>query len=182
MTRPSLQSRVVHLDNAVHHGELRQEKVSLIVMHCTEGGSAQSTIEYLNTTDEKTASYHYIIERDGTIYRMTAPNIVAYHAGDSAWPNPVPATPANPEKPNGGRSVNRRSIGIAWAHQGREQLTVAAIASALWLCGEIMQEHDIPPSSVVGHYEVSPGRKVDPRPAMEMSDWRQRLGAYFGEL
>ena len=126
MTRPSLQSRVVHLDNAVHHGELRQEKVSLIVMHCTEGGSAQSTIEYLNTTDEKTASYHYIIERDGTIYRMTAPNIVAYHAGDSAWPNPVPATPANPEKPNGGRSVNRRSIGIAWAHQGREQLTVAA--------------------------------------------------------
>jgi N-acetyl-anhydromuramyl-L-alanine amidase AmpD len=178
MSRPSLQDRVVHLDNAVHHGSLREQKISLIVMHCTEGGTAKSTIDYLNTTTDKTASYHYIIERDGTIYRMCRTNIVAYHAGDSAWPNPVKATPANPDKPNGGKSVNRESIGIAWAHQGKEILTDAQIESALWLCGFHMDENLIPPSCVVGHYEISPGRKPDPLPAMDMKEWRALLLNY----
>ena len=177
MTHPSLQDRVTRLDCAVHHGSLRAADPTMIVMHCTEGGSARSSIEYLNTTADKDASYHYLIDRDGSILRMTAPNIIAWHAGDSAWPNPIAATSDNPDKPNGGRSVNWCSLGIAWANDG-EALTPEQIESALWLCSTEMAQYGIPAIMVVGHYEVSPGRKTDPRPAMDMGDWRAQLLAY----
>lgn len=146
----------------------------MIIMHTTEGGSALSTIQYLNTTKDKDASYHYIIERNGTIYRMCDPNLVAYHAGDSAWPNPIPATPTN-QKSNGGHSVNAISIGIAWANLTPEKLTDAQMESALWLVPLFMAMHNIDAEFVRGHYEVSPGRKTDPKPAMEMDEFRDQL-------
>jgi N-acetylmuramoyl-L-alanine amidase len=181
MSHPSLQDRVVPLDNAVHHGGLRADvDVTTLLLHASEGSeSAQGTIEYLNTTGEKTASYNYVIDRPGTIYRMARPNIIAYHAGDSAWPNPVRATPANPERPNGGRSINRVAIGICWANNARntgEGLTPEQLESGLWLCATLARQHPI--AHVLGHYEVSPGRKVDPLPAISMDTFRQLLTAY----
>ena len=175
----NLQDRVERLDCAVHHGPLRVgTQVTLLVMHTTDGGSARSSIDYLNTTDDKTASYHYLIDRDGAILRMTAPNLVAYHAGDSAWPNPIPATRGNPDRPNGGRSVNRISIGIAWANKG-EPLTDEQIESAEWLCGALCHEYAIDTAMVLGHREVSPGRKVDPEPqVIGMDEWRALLARY----
>lgn len=181
MPRDSLQSRVVRLDNAVHHGGLRPVPISMVILHATEGDSAKSSIDYLNTTTDKIASYHYIIDRDGTIVRMTAPNLVAYHAGDSAWPNPIRATPAHPDRPNDGRSLNRCSVGIAWANRGDgEPLTQAQIDSALWLCATFVDGVRVPVAMVRGHYEISPGRKSDPSPAMSMDDWRTRLTTYLG--
>ena len=177
MSHADLQDRVKHLDSAVHHGGLRTSAVSMLIMHTTDGESAQSSIDYLNTTHDKTASYHYLIDRNGDILRMTAPNIVAYHAGDSAWPNPIPASRANPDRPNGGRSVNRISIGIAWANKG-EALTDEQIESAEWLCGSLMSEYGIPVDSVRGHYEIAPGRKTDPKPPQDMDEWRALLTNY----
>lgn len=181
MSRPSLQSRVVHLDSSVHHGGLRESSVvTTLVVHASEGSdSAKGTIDYLNTTDEKTASYHYVIDRDGTIYRMTRTNLIAYHAGDSAWPNPVRATAASPERPNGGRSVNGVSIGICWANNSRntdEEPTAAQIESALWLCAELMDEYPI--ARTLTHGEVSPGRKIDPEPAITGDAFRKLLADY----
>lgn len=178
MTRRSLQDRVTRLDNAVHHGGERAAKPTLIIMHCTEGESAQSSIDYLNHTSDKKASYHYLIDRNGDMLRMCPPETVAYHAGDSAWPNPKPATRDN-QKPNGG-SVNARSLGIAWANDG-EQITDAQLESALWLVGTFMDKYLIPPSKVLGHYEVSPNRKHDPLPAMEMKEFRALLSRYLAD-
>lgn len=182
MTRVSLQSRVQRLDNARHHGPLRASSdVTMLVMHTTDGGSAASSIAYLNSTDDKAASYHYLIDRNGDILRMTAPSLVAYHAGDSAWPNPVRATPANATRPNGGHSVNRVSIGIAWANKG-EPLTDAQIESALWLCGALCHEYAIDVNRVLGHREIAPGRKVDPEPkVMVMDEWRALLARYLAD-
>lgn len=175
-----MQARVRRLDNAVHHGGLRGNTLTMIVMHTTEGGSAQSSIDYMNRTADKTASYHYVVDRDGTMLRMTAPNIIAYHAGDSAWPDPIPQINGLPAKPNGGRSVNRISVGIAWASKGGEALTEAQIESALWLCALFCRDYKIPVARVVGHREVSPGRKSDPLPSvMRMTEWRERLAAYM---
>lgn len=182
MSHPSLQSRVVPLDNAVHHGGLRADaEVTTLLLHASEGSeSARRTIDYLNTTTEKTASYNYVIDRPGTIYRMARANIIAYHAGDSAWPNPVCATKENPERPNRGRSVNRVAIGICWANNGRntgEGLTPEQLESGLWLCATLKRSHPI--AHVLGHYEVSPGRKVDPKPAISMETFRSLLTAYL---
>lgn len=182
MSPPSLQSRVEHLDNALHHGGLRDAAVvTMLIWHASEGDeSAADTVHYLNTTQDKTASYHYVIDRDGGITRMTNPILVAYHAGDSAWPNPIRATPANPDRPNGGRSVNAISIGICFANNGRntgEAITDAQRESGLWLAGSLADDYPI--ARHLGHLEVSPGRKVDPGPSLDMDEWRAAIAAYL---
>lgn len=131
-------------------------------------------MDYLNSTSDKKASYHDIIDRDGSVLRMVPDDMVANHAGDSGWPNPRRATPGN-QKPNGG-SVNAESIGIAWAHQSGP-LTAAQIATAIELVRGYRARYGIPLSNVVGHDEVSPGRKTDPQAAMPIASFRALLGA-----
>lgn len=169
----SYQDRVIHLDNARYHGGHRTpQDIDLIVMHATAGESAMSSIEWLNRPQsDDPASYHYLIERDGTIYRMCPIDMVAWHAGDSAWPTPIPYPPGN-----GGHSVNHRSIGIAWANQNDgEPLTNDQIVSAHWLVRVFLAQLDRGPDCVVGHYEISPGRKTDPRPAIDLDAWRDMV-------
>jgi N-acetylmuramoyl-L-alanine amidase len=169
--RRSLQSRVVRLDNATHHGGVRVGPALYLIFHDTEGESALSSIHYLNTTTEKVASYHYVIERNGTIYRMVDSSSVAWHAGDSAWPSPAYFPPGN-----GGSSLNRVSIGIAWANRGNgEPLTPQQLESGLWLTTVFP---GVPLERIRGHYEVSPGRKFDPAKTMNMDDWRAMVARY----
>jgi N-acetyl-anhydromuramyl-L-alanine amidase AmpD len=175
MSRPNLQDRVTRLDCAIYHGGPFPDVPTILVMHINDGGTFASSILYLNTTHDKKASYHYGIEKDGRILRMTDPGLVAWHAGDSAWPNPIPATAENPDKPNGGASVNHRALGICWASQG-EPITDAQIESGLWLCDLYMQLYGIPVENVRGHLEVSPIRKSDPPPSsIVMDEWRALL-------
>lgn len=175
--RLSLQSRVRHLGLPTHKGPAREmDAIDMIVLHCTAGESAMSSIEYLNTTRGTVASYHHVIDRDGTIYRMCPVTYVAYHAGDSAWPNPVSYPPGN-----GGRSVNSRSIGIAWANRDDgEPLTRPQVESALWLCSLYVSTNHVSVDLILAHREVSPGRKVDPVPeAMPMDVWRRLTRLYL---
>ena len=174
---PSLQSRVVRLDNARYTGGARLWRdIDLIVLHCTAGDSARSSMDWMNRSGSTNkTSYHYIVDRNGIIYRMCAPLLTAYHAGDSAYP-------AHPESNHQGTSVNRRSLGIAWANRNDgEPLTEKQIESGLWLCALYCRgtNTSIPIDRVVGHCEVSPGRKSDPRPAMDMDTWREKLAEYL---
>ena len=170
---PSLQSRVVQLDTAKDHGGKRQ-RTDLIVWHCTGGDTADAAMEWLNS-DGATASYHYLIDKDGTIKRFCPPDLIAYHAGVSSWPKP----------PVGKVSVNSRSLGVAFANDNGtdtnaadDALTKEQIESGLWLGVTLMKLYRIQPFNNVGHLEVSPGRKHDPAPhILNMQDWRERLGA-----
>lgn len=178
MSRLDLQDRVTRLDSARWHGAPFTKPRTMIIMHINEGDTFASSIEYLNTTTDKKASYHYGIEKDGRILRMTDSALVAWHAGDSAWPSPLPATHANPDRPNAGRSVNDHAFGICWASQG-ERITDAQLESAQWLCGFFMGLHRIPVDMVRGHEEVSPGRKTDPGTAQPMDEYRALLTQYL---
>lgn len=169
---------VKRLDNAVHHGGERVIDPCLIVWHTTDGDSAQSSIDYLNSTADKSASYHYLIDRDGTVIRMTDPELIAYHAGDSAWPNPKVGDGTEECKPNG-HSINAISLGIAWANADGEDLSAGQISSALWLAKIYCARYGLTPLQMIGHYECSPGRKTDPRPAIDMDDWRDLLRSYL---
>lgn len=174
----SLQSRVVRLDNARHAGPARAvTDIQLITMHCTASGkdqNAKGVIAWMNA-QVKPISYGYVIDRDGMMYRMTKPERVAYHAGDSKWPDPIRATPDNP-KPHKGASINKKSLGIAWVNNNEgERLTALQVESAEWLCHFWMRRLGLAPSDVIGHSECSPGRKVDPTRAMEMKEWRALL-------
>jgi N-acetyl-anhydromuramyl-L-alanine amidase AmpD len=178
MSDASLQSRVKILDNARHHGGERGHP-SMILWHTARGtGDAMSVIEYLNTTDERIGSYHYVIDRPGPIYRMCPVELCAYHAGDSAWPRPLRGDGTEECRPNGGKSVNAISLGFCFANADGEEITFEQHASALWLAKVYMSRYDIPPSLNLGHCEVSPGRKIDPECAgnFSMSAWRAQIG------
>ncbi len=168
-----LQSRVTHVDNAVYHGGERAESdIEIICMHATGGDSFASSMEWLNRPNsDHPASYNYGIDRDGSITRMLPVTVIAYAQGDSAWPSPARYPPGN-----GGKSINHRTLAIAWANKDDgEELSDEQIESGLWLCRFWMERLPLPPSCVIGHYECSPGRKVDPRSAMAMREWRQML-------
>lgn len=184
----SLQHRVTRLDElgkgARYHGGLRTlADIRYIVAHATAGDTFASSMEWLNRDkagapkgtplDKKDrASYTYGIDRDGSIWRAAAPEVVTYHAGDSGFP-------AMKYPPGNHTSLNRTSLGIAWANRGDgEPLTPEQIESGLWLYRVWMDKLWIPPSRVLGHYEVSPGRKKDPRPAIDMKDWREMLAEF----
>jgi N-acetylmuramoyl-L-alanine amidase len=174
------QSLVTILDNARYHSGEFKENPTYIIMHTTEGASFASSMEWLNRPNNPhPASYHYGIERKSSIIRMTNPKLVAWHSGDSKWPNPIEATEENP-KPNKS-SVNHKAIGIAWANDpGPEPLTIFQQAAGLWLCKVYCNRFNIPSSNVLGHLEVSPGRKFDPD-CIDMKNWRKRLAEYLGE-
>lgn len=190
--RQSLQSRVRVAPDcypALYHGPEREtDSITLIVMHCTAGNSALESIAWLNRPDsDNKASYHYVIERDGTIYRMVPASVIAYHAGDSAWPNPKLYPPGNVYLDEDGdthhHTVNARSLGIAWANRndGSEPLTRAQVESALWLCGVYVPTTGVKSAdNIVGHLEVSPKRKTDPLPAvMPMDMFRDLVRLYL---
>jgi N-acetyl-anhydromuramyl-L-alanine amidase AmpD len=173
--RRSLQGRVQKLDNARYHAGARTSQILFLIYHATEGDSAASSIGWLNrdltaAEHNQKASYHYIIDRDGAIIRMTPPELVAYHAGDSAWPGPVYSPPGN-----GGHSLNACSVGIAFANRDDgEQLTAQQLESGLWLS----TVWNVPLERIRGHYEISPGRKEDPAAALNMDDWRLLVARY----
>lgn len=176
----SLQSRVRVLDNAVHHGGERGHP-SLALWHSARTrGNALETIRYLNTTKERVGSYHYLIDRDGLMYRMCKVELNAYHAGDSAWPHPIPGDGTEYCRPNGGKSVNAISLGFAFVTMDEEgeQPNELQLESGLWLAKVYSTRYDIPPSLHLAHKEVSPGRKTDPI-GFDMKEWRRQIGHLF---
>lgn len=103
-------------------------------------------------------SAHYVVEEDGTIFRLVPEALKARHAGVSHW--------------RGRSALNANSIGIEIVNPGHEwgyrhfpAMQMAALAD---LCLEILARHPIPPRHVVGHSDVSPDRKQDPG---ELFDW-----------
>lgn len=176
---------VERLDNAKHHGGTRPKGAdpAMIIWHTTRSkGTGRSSIDYLNSTKEKVASYYCVIERDGLILRMCPAGIVAWHCGDSAWPNPRIGDGTEDCRPNNGHSLNPISLGICWANDDSEKLTVEQIASGLYLAKMNIALYDIEVGYNLGHKEVSPGRKIDPNPiGFSMDDWRRQIAAHVGQ-
>lgn len=171
MNRPNLQSRVVALDNAKDHGKWRLLPPRATIWHETDGGTAKSTMDFLNSI-AKEASYHYIIERDGTIYRFLDPGFIGWHAGKKAFST-------NPEVQSliRGEGVNNFTIGVSFANMVfGEKLTYKQLESGLWLGQVLQQRYDYPARMNFGHKEVvEKGYKSDPH-ELDMDRWRELLG------
>ena len=92
-------------------------------------------------------SPHYIIDRDGRVYRLVADQNIAYHAGVS-------------KMPDGRTNVNDFSIGIEVVETQSESPSAAQYASLKSLIGYLKGEYKI--KYVLGHSDIAPGRKDDP--------------------
>ncbi len=132
--------------------------VDILLLHYTGMKSAGDALQRLCDPTVH-VSCHYLVDEDGTIYRLVQEGRRAWHAGISFW--------------NGERDINARSIGIEIVNPGHEfgyrpfpAMQMKAVAA---LARDIMGRHAIPPKRVLGHSDVAPTRKQDPG---ELFDWQ----------
>ena len=125
--------------------------VDTIIIHYTGSMSTEGTLQWFSNNDAK-VSAHYVISRTGKVFQYENWRTTLWHAGKSEW--------------NGRSSLNRTSIGIELVgtyHSGFELKQMAALWGVL---RDIYRE--LPIKYVLGHEQVSPGRKTDPGPSF---DW-----------
>ena len=132
--------------------------VDTLILHYTGMQTAQAAIDRLR--DPRAAvSSHYVVDEDGTVFRLVPEDRRAWHAGVSHW--------------RGQAALNARSIGIEIVNPGHEfgyrDFPVLQLAAVCDLCLSILTRHDVPARNVVGHSDVAPDRKEDPG---ERFDWR----------
>jgi hypothetical protein len=78
-----------------HHGGERGAGPAMIVWHATRDRASRAAVmKYLNGTEKKVASYHYLIDRDGAISRHVSagvrPGTPATPHGRTRFPATVP--------------------------------------------------------------------------------------------
>lgn len=132
---------------------LRDTSENYIVIHYDSSQSVNQAIRYLRKVRN---SYHYIINRDGTIYKLIDPKYKANHAGASEW--------------GGLYDLNNYSIGICLHNVPPQSYTQKQYLSAAWLIDVLRKRFNIPESHILGHSDVAEplGRKQDPGPKF---DW-----------
>lgn len=156
-------------------------EISLIVLHYTASSSLDTTVRWFKNPEAK-VSAHYVIGRDGTIVRMVPEEKKAYHAGRSEWnvQKDVNRFSIGIELVNWGKLVKRGDAFFTWPndfnnpYNGLEPVFLedtwwepfpdTQLASLRLLLSDIQKRNSI--GEVVGHRDVSPGRKVDPGPAL----------------
>jgi N-acetylmuramoyl-L-alanine amidase len=151
-----------------HYSSRDGKRPTIVVIHGDAGKSDLGTVSWLAHPASK-VSYHYLIGRDGTVYQFVPEEENAWHAGLSKF-----------HGEEVGKSVNRMSIGLAFANDGtgKEAYTEAQYEAGGELLADICRRHGIPLHRVRAHSEVSPGRKSDP---WKWFDW-DRFYCAFGKF
>lgn len=171
-------------------------KPTLIVLHDTAGGlNAEGSIKWL-CGNPKGTSAHFVVARDGEVTQLAAPDRKCGHAFPSSWRgrNGCNGFSIGIEIVNPGKLLKRGETsavssfgqvferaplrivqasspahGDGWwmAYTDAQLDAVEALVAALTRAYPTITE-------VVGHHDISPGRKVDPTPLM---DWGRMRGA-----
>ena len=140
--------------------------IDILLLHYTGMETAQAAIDRL-CDPVAGVSAHYVIEEDGTIWRLVDENARAWHAGEAFW--------------DGESDINSRSIGIELVNPGHgpdyRPFPEAQMIALEQLAAEIVARHAIPASRVLAHSDVAPGRKQDPG---ELFDWRRLARSGIG--
>jgi N-acetylmuramoyl-L-alanine amidase len=141
-------------------------RVEVLVLHYTGMASCEDALRRL-TDAASEVSAHYVLDEDGTLYRLVDEALRAWHAGASSW--------------RGETDVNSRSIGIELVNPGHEfgyrEFPRVQMDALIALATDIVARHRIEPFNVVGHSDVAPMRKKDPG---EKFDWRALSQAGLG--
>ncbi|WP_420860939.1 N-acetylmuramoyl-L-alanine amidase [Algirhabdus cladophorae] len=121
--------------------------------------SSQLALERL-CDPEFEVSAHYLICSTGTLYQLVSDEMRAWHAGVGSW--------------GGLDDINSHSIGIELDNNGQVPFTEVQMNCLKALLRDLMTRFDIPPSRVIGHSDMAPGRKSDPG---AMFDWQDLAAA-----
>lgn len=136
----------------------------LIVLHFTEQQSVQQSLDTLRGSNSGgPVSAHYLIGNDGHIYQLVADERRAWQAGQGRWGTIT--------------DLNSASIGIELDNDGHTAFAQPQIDSLLRLLADLTTRLRIPPTQIIGHEDLAPGRKNDPGP---LFPWQQLADAGFG--
>jgi len=132
-----------------------------VVIHATATEELTSPLTWLCAPKSK-VSAHYLIDKNGMVYKLVHEEDVAWHAGVSFW--------------QGRSGVNAFSIGIELVNRndGVDPYPEPQQAACAQLTRAICAEYGIAPHDVIGHRDVAPGRKNDPL-GLDLYEFRQRL-------
>jgi N-acetylmuramoyl-L-alanine amidase len=143
---------------------------------------------------EAKASAHVVIGRDGQIVQMVPFDTVAWHAGPSEWEgrSGLNRWSIGIELDNAGKLDGHGERRRAWfgrhydaddvleaTHKhdaspaGWHVFPPAQLEAALELAGLLVERYEL--RDVIGHDDISPGRKSDPGPAFPMESLRSRI-------
>lgn len=172
----------------------RKVEPRYLVIHYTAGRSARESIGFL-ATKKAGASAHIVIGRDGAITQMVPFDRVAWHAGESRWEGVVGLNSHSIgiELDNAGwmkRGPNGKWIscfGAAYPDaevseavhrnektaRGWHEYTPKQIEAAQELSRVLVRTYGI--RDVIGHDDISPGRKQDPGPLFPMESFRNKV-------
>ncbi len=172
--------------------KFKEGRPDSIVIHYTAGRNAATSAAFL--AGDVKASAHLVIGRDGAIFQLVPFNIIAWHAGESSYngisgfnayaigielDNAGPLTPVGNIFESwfkGKYPANEAFYGI---HRNENTArywhtyTEKQVAVCEEICGLLIREYKI--KSILGHEEISVGRKTDPGPAFPLDTFRERL-------
>jgi N-acetyl-anhydromuramyl-L-alanine amidase AmpD len=144
---------------------LRNTDKNYIVLHYDDGGSYKTV---RNTLIHKGNSYHYYIQRNGTIVKLLDTKYEAGHAGISYY--------------DGMFRMNKYSIAICFQNDPPEAYTEKQYNSAAWLINILQHKYkDSTTKILLGHSDIAfpRGRKQDPgkhfnweKLRKEITNWR----------
>ena len=134
-----------------------QKTVDMLVLHYTDAPDCDTARGWLCDA-ERQVSAHYLVDEDGTVFRLVDEAKRAWHAGVSYWA--------------GETDVNSRSIGIEIQNPGHgngyRPFPDVQMAAVITLCRDVVGRHAIPQRNILAHSDIAPGRKIDPG---ELFDW-----------
>ncbi|TVQ72243.1 MAG: N-acetylmuramoyl-L-alanine amidase [Oceanospirillales bacterium] len=176
-------------------GHLKEQKPRYIIMHYTGGSNVQSAINTFKNRQAQ-ASAHLIIGNDGRIVQMGRFHERCWHAGRSEWQGvrglnsySVGIELVNWGWLNGGQGNWRSWAGtrvpdenvVQLKHKhdatqrGWESFSETQIEVTLNVVRALLHQYDLTPDCIIGHDDISPGRKQDPGPAFPFDRFRGLL-------
>ena len=114
----------------------------------------QSERESLNRLCDKKSnvSSHFLINRNGKLYKLINENQIAWHAGKSCWGK--------------FKNLNKNSIGIELVNRGHQfgytNFGKKQILTLTRICKILINKYKIKNKNIVGHSDIAPLRKKDP--------------------
>ena len=125
--------------------------IKFIIIHYTGMKKESAAIKRLQDPKSKVSS-HYLIKRNGEIINLVPDLFEAWHAGVSSWKH--------------FKSLNKNSIGIEITNPGHQhgyiRFSKKQIFSLQKLLNILVKRYKIKKKYILGHSDISPGRKKDP--------------------
>jgi len=150
-----------------NHGPRRNGlRCEMLLLHYTGMTTGEAAEDRLCDPTAEVSS-HYLVHENGEVVQFVPEHLRAWHAGKGSW--------------HGVEDVNSQSIGIEVVNPGHEigyrRFPARQIDAVIRLCRGILGRWPIRPDMVLGHSDVSPGRKVDPG---ELFPWAALVRAGIG--